>query len=137
MSPDGRHELINPGTLPPPQGFSHAVRPAAGRTIYLGGQAGHRSDGTLAGPGLLEQLDQALANVVEAIGAAGGRPEHLVSVQILVTDADAYRSRLPQAGEIWRRHLGRYYPAVTLFQVGRLFDPQAVVELLCVAVVPA
>ena len=136
MSPDGPHELINPQTLPPPQGFSHAVRPAAGRTVYLGGQAGHRSDGTLAGPGLLEQFDQALANVVDAVGAAGGRPEHLVSVQILVTDAGAYRSSLPQAGETWRRHLGRHYPAVTLLEVGALFDPEAVVELLGVAVVP-
>jgi enamine deaminase RidA (YjgF/YER057c/UK114 family) len=136
VSPDGPHELINPEELPPPQGFSHAVRPAQGRTIYLGGQAGHRSDGTLAGPGLLEQLDRALANVVEALRAAGGRPEHLVSVQILVTDAGAYRSNLPQAGEIWRRRLGRHYPAVALCEIGGLFDPDAVVELLCVAVVP-
>ena len=136
MTPDGPHELINPETLLAPKGFSHAVRPAAGRTIYLGGQAGHRPDGTLAGPGLLEQLDRALANVVEALRGAGGRPGHLVSMQILVTDAKAYRSSLPQAGEVWRRHLGRHYPAVTLFEVGALFDPEAVVELLCVAVVP-
>jgi enamine deaminase RidA (YjgF/YER057c/UK114 family) len=130
------HELINPESLPPPRGFSHGVRPAPGRTIYLGGQAGHRPDGTLAGPGLVEQLDQALANVVEALRAAGGRPEHLVSIQILVTDAAAYRSRLREVGEVWRRHLGRHYPAVTMFEVAALFDPDAVLELGSVAVVP-
>jgi enamine deaminase RidA (YjgF/YER057c/UK114 family) len=107
-----------------------------GRTVYLGGQTGHRADGTLAGPGLQDQLDQALSNTVEALRAAGGSPEHLVSVQILVTDAPAYRDGLAQAGEMWRSHLGRHYPAVALVEVGGLFDPQALVELVCVAVVP-
>ena len=112
------------------------MAPAEGRTVYLGGQAGHRSDGSLVGPGLLEQLDQALANVVEALRAAGGRPEHLVGVQIFVTDAAEYRARLREAGEAWRHHLGPHYPAVSLFEVTALFDADAKVELLCVAVVP-
>ena len=130
------HHLVNPESLPPPRGFSHAVRPAPGRAVYLGGQAGHRADGTMAGPGLMEQFDQALANVVEALGAAGGGPEHLVSVQIFVTDASQYRSSLAEAGEVWRRHLGRHYPALALFEVGGLFDPEARIELVAVAVVP-
>jgi enamine deaminase RidA (YjgF/YER057c/UK114 family) len=84
----------------------------------------------------VEQLDQALANVVVALAAAGGSPEHLVSVQIFVTDAGDYRGRLGPLGEAWRRHLGSHYPAVALLEVAGLFDPEAVVELVCVAVVP-
>ena len=129
-------ELINPPSLPQPRGFSHAVAVPPGRTIYLAGQGGHRQDGTLAGPGLLEQLDQALANVVLAVREAGGQSEHLVQVQILVTDAASYRGRLREIGEVWRRHLGPHYPAVALFEVTGLFDPNAVVELVCLAVVP-
>jgi enamine deaminase RidA (YjgF/YER057c/UK114 family) len=129
-------ELINPPSLPQPRGFSHAVAVSPGRTVYLAGQGGHRQDGTLAGPGLLEQLDQALANVVVAVREAGGQPEHLVQVQILVTDAASYRGRLREIGEAWRRHLGPHYPAVALFEVTGLFDPNAVVELVCTAVVP-
>jgi hypothetical protein len=56
------HRLINPEILGPPLGFTHAVVPAPGRTVFLGGQTGHRSDGTLVGPSLLEQFDQALAD---------------------------------------------------------------------------
>ena len=123
--------------MPPPRGFSHAVVPASGKTVYLGGQAGHRPDGTLAGPGLMEQLEQALANVVTALRAAGGDPEHLVSVQVFVTDAGAYRARLRDIGGLWRRHLGPLYPAVALVEVSGLFDPDALVELVCVAVVPS
>jgi enamine deaminase RidA (YjgF/YER057c/UK114 family) len=129
-------ELINPPSLPEPKGFSHAVAVPPGRTIYLAGQGGHRADGSLAGPGLLEQLDQALANVVAALRAAGGEPGHLVQVQIFVTDAAAYRARLGDIGRAWRRHLGPRYPAITLFEVSGLFDPNAAVELVCTAVVP-
>jgi len=133
---DSPHELVNPEALAPPFGYSHAVVPAAGRTVYLGGQAGHRADGTLAGEALLEQLDRALANVAAALRAAGGQPEHLVSVQVYVTDAGEYRAHLREAGEAWRRHLGRHYPAVSLLEVSGLFDPKAKVELVCIAVVP-
>jgi enamine deaminase RidA (YjgF/YER057c/UK114 family) len=131
------HQRIDPEDMPPPRGFSHAVVPASGKTVYLGGQAGHRPDGTLAGPGLMEQLEQALANVVTALRAAGGDPEHLVSVQVFVTDAGAYRARLRDIGGLWRRHLGPLYPAVALVEVSGLFDPDALVELVCVAVVPS
>ncbi|MDP9343776.1 MAG: RidA family protein [Actinomycetota bacterium] len=129
------HRLINPEKLLPPQGFSHAVVPAAGRTIYLGGQAGHRPDGSID-EGIVAQFDQAAANVVEALRAAGGSPEHLVSVQIFVTDAAEYRSALREIGEAWRRRLGRHFPAVSLFEIRGLFDARARVELVCVAVVP-
>jgi enamine deaminase RidA (YjgF/YER057c/UK114 family) len=130
------HELINPESLPAPRGFSHAVAPAPGRTVYLGGQGGHAPDGTLVGPGLIEQLDQALANVVTALRAAGGEPDNLVSIQVLVTVAEEYRSRLREVKGPWQRHLGEHYPAVALFEVSSLFDPDAVVELVCVAVIP-
>jgi enamine deaminase RidA (YjgF/YER057c/UK114 family) len=132
---DSPHRLVNPPSLLPPAGFSHAVVPAEGRTVYLGGQAGHGTDGTLP-DNLVEQFDRALENVVEALHAAGGMPEHLVSIQIYVTDSAAYRSSLGPIGEAWRRHLGRHYPAVSLFEVSGLFDPGARVEIVGVAVVP-
>jgi enamine deaminase RidA (YjgF/YER057c/UK114 family) len=130
------HLILNPGWLPPAVGSAHAVVPAEGMTVYLGGQAGHRPDGSLVGDGLLEQFDQACSNVVEALAAVGGRVEHMVSMQILVTDVDAYRTSLHRIGEIYRSHFGRHYPAMALMQVQALFDPGALVELICVAVVP-
>lgn len=131
------HLILNPAWLPPAVGFAHAVVAANGLLVFLGGQAGHRPDGQLAGGSLVEQLDQACSNVAEALAAAGGKPEHLVSVQIFVTDADAYRLNLGDIGAIWRRHFGRHYPAMILLEVKGLFDPAAVVELMGVAVVPA
>jgi enamine deaminase RidA (YjgF/YER057c/UK114 family) len=134
--PQTPHLILNPAWLPPAVGFAHAVIPAPGLLLFLGGQAGQRPDGTLAGDSLVEQLEQACRNVVEALAAAGAGPEHLVSMQIFVTDAEEYRSRLGEIGDIWRKHFGRHYPAMALLEVKGLLDPQAKVELMGVAVVP-
>jgi enamine deaminase RidA (YjgF/YER057c/UK114 family) len=133
---DSPHELINPETLAPPRGYAHVVVAAGGRTVYLAGQTAHRADGSLPGDGLVEQIDQACANVVEALAAAGGRPEHLVSLTIYTTDLVTYRDERPRIGEAYRRHLGKHYPAMALLGVSELVDPAAKVEVVGVAVIP-
>ena len=130
------HEIVNPATLAAPIGFSHAVVAAPGRTIYLGGQAAHDADGKLVKGKMVPQFAQAAANVVAALDAAGARPEHLVSMQIYVTNAAAYRGSLKELGEVYKEHFGNHYPAIALFEVQQLFDPAALVELVGIAVVP-
>jgi enamine deaminase RidA (YjgF/YER057c/UK114 family) len=130
------HRVVNPPGMSPPSGFSHAVVAAPGRTVYLGGQTAHGPDGSLEGETVVEQFDAAAANVIRALSAVGGGPEHLVSMHIYVTDAAAYRHALGQLGPAYRRHFGRHYPAIALFEVKGLFDPRASIELVCVAIVP-
>jgi enamine deaminase RidA (YjgF/YER057c/UK114 family) len=132
----GPHRIVNAPGLAPPTGFAHAVVAAPGRTVYLGGQAAQAADGSITGRTVVEQFEVAAGNLVAALAAAGGQPEHLVSVQIFVTDAAAWRAAQVDLGRAWRHHFGRHYPAVALFQVAALFDPAAQVELVAVAVVP-
>lgn len=134
MSPG--HEIVNPPGLAPPSGFAHAVRAAPGRPVYLGGQIAIDEHGAVAPGGLVEQFDLAAANVVRALEAAGGRPTDLVSLQIFTTDMNAYRAHLRELGHAWRRRFGRHYPAMALLEVSRLFDAEALVELVGIAVVP-
>jgi enamine deaminase RidA (YjgF/YER057c/UK114 family) len=122
------HRIVNPPELPPPPGFSHAV--VAGDTIYLAGQIG-------AGDTIAEQFDGALGNFVTALTAAGGRPDDVTTMQVFVTDVDAYKASLRELGEAWRKHFGRHYPAMGLFGVTALFDPAAMVEVMGVAVLQA
>lgn len=129
------HRNVNPDSLPPPSGYSHATMAAAGTAVHLGGQAGHRPDGSIADD-LVEQFDQACANVVEALRAAGGEPEHLVQLTIYATDLGEYRRRLRELGEAWRERFGTHYPAMALIGATELFDADARVELVGVAVVP-
>jgi enamine deaminase RidA (YjgF/YER057c/UK114 family) len=122
------HRIVNPPDLPEPVGYAHAVVAAAGRTVYLGGQVG-------SGETVVEQFDTAAANLVAALKAAGGEPDDLVSLVVYVTDVDEYAAASRELGEVWRRHFGRRYPAMALVGVSALFDPEARVELMGVAVV--
>jgi enamine deaminase RidA (YjgF/YER057c/UK114 family) len=128
------HEIRNPETLPPAQGFSHAVIAQAGRTVYLAGQTAQQKDGTIVGATVAEQFDVAAANVVKALAAAGAHPQDLVSIQIFVTDVTEYQRLGQEVGVAYRRHFGAHYPAMAVLEVTRLWDPKAVVELMCVAV---
>jgi enamine deaminase RidA (YjgF/YER057c/UK114 family) len=131
------HELVNPPGLAPPVGFSHAVAAGPGRTVYLGGQAALHPDGTVDPDStLVEQFDLALANLAATLAAAGAAPEHLVTVTVFATDAEQYRKDLKELGAVWRRHVGKHYPAMAFFEVKGLFDPAAQVELTGVAMVP-
>ena len=128
------HEIRNPDTLPPAQGFSHAVIAQAGRTVYLAGQTAQQTDGTIVSGTLAEQFDVAAGNVVKALEAAGAHPRDLVSMQIFVTDVTEYQRMSKEIGEAYRRHFARHFPAMALLEVSRLFDPAAKVELMCIAV---
>ena len=130
------HRVVNPEGLAPPVGFAHAVVAVPGRTIYLGGQTAHGADGSIVGATVIEQFEVAAGNLVTALAAAGGSPEHLVSLQIYTTEIDRYRASLAELGAAYRRHLGRHYVAAALFEVAGLFDPAAKVELVGIAVVP-
>jgi len=129
------HRIVNPAGLMPAEGFAHAVVAAPGRTVYLGGQTGHDRDGRLVGESLVLQFDRAAANVVEVLSAVGGAPADLVAIQILVADVAAYRAASVEIGDAYRKHFGNHFPAMSLFEVARLYDSAAKVELVCVAVV--
>ncbi|HUA70039.1 MAG TPA: RidA family protein [Solirubrobacteraceae bacterium] len=126
MSP---HRIVNAPELGEPSGFSHAVL-ATGSTVHLAGQIGD-------GATIAEQFDSAAGNMLVALRAAGGEPENLVSLQIFVTDVPAYKASTREIGRAWRKHFGRHYPAMGLFGVTELFEPEAQVELMGVAVLPA
>jgi enamine deaminase RidA (YjgF/YER057c/UK114 family) len=121
-----RPVIVNPPELPEPVGYAHAV--VAGGAIYLGGQTGE-------GTSVVEQFDSAAGKVVTALRAAGGEPDDLVSLVVYTTAMDEYRAASRELGEVWRRHFGRRYPAMALVGVTELFEPDAKVELMGVAVV--
>ena len=122
-----RHQIVNSPELAPPSGFSYAVV-AEGKTVHLAGQIG-------PGETVVEQFDNAAANLITALRAAGGEPEDLVSLQVFVTDVAAYKDSLPGLAKVWRRRFGRHYPAMGLFGVRELFEPWAQVDLMGVAVI--
>ena len=128
------HRVVNPPDLARPSGYSHAIVTHPGRTIYLAGQTAQGADGSIAGNTIAEQFDRAAANLATVLHAAGGEPGDLVSMQIFVTNIDEYLRSRKEIRAAYQRRFGDHYPAMGLFQVSRLFDAAAKVELMAIAV---
>lgn len=129
-------EHVNPPELGTPKGFSHAVV-GTGRTVFLAGQTALDEHGVIVGDTVVEQFERALTSLLTALRAAGGGPEHLASLTIFIVDMDDYKAHSRQIGEVWRRLIGRHYPAMAGVGVSRLWDVEALVEVQGLAVLPA
>ena len=128
-------ERINPDELARPSGFSHAVSVTECRLVFLAGQIGVDRAGKVVGGGVVAQFEQALANLLTALAAAGGRPEDLVSVTLYITDLEDYQAHGKEIGAAWRKLAGTEYPAMAGVGVTRLWIPDALVEIQGVAAV--
>ncbi len=129
-------ERINPDSLGKPSGFSHAVRATDTTRVYLAGQTAQDLSGSIVGTGVVEQFEQALANLLTALAAAGGAPEHLATVTVFIVDVADYRAHAREIGAVWRRLAGTEYPAMAGIGIARLWDDDALVELQAVAELP-
>jgi enamine deaminase RidA (YjgF/YER057c/UK114 family) len=127
-------ERFNPPSLARPSGFSHAVA-ADGRLVFLAGQVALDADGAIAGDTVAAQFERALGNLLTALRAAGGSPEHLASLTIYAVDLADYRAHSRQIGAAWRRLAGAEYPAMAAIGVSRLWDAAALVEIQGYAVI--
>jgi enamine deaminase RidA (YjgF/YER057c/UK114 family) len=128
-------QRVNPPSLAAPSGFSHAVVADGGRLVFLAGQVALGPGGTIVGDTVTEQFERALANLLEALRAAGGGPEHLASLTVYAVDLGDYREHGRDIGAVWRRLAGREYPAMAAIGVSRLWEPAALVEIQGQAVI--
>jgi enamine deaminase RidA (YjgF/YER057c/UK114 family) len=126
---------VNPPELGTPSGFSHAVA-GRGRVVLLAGQTALDPHGRIAGDGVVEQFERVLTSVLTALRAAGGGPEHLASLTVYIIDMDDYKAHSREIGAVWKRLVGRNYPAMAGIGVSRLWDVEALVEVQGVAIVP-
>jgi enamine deaminase RidA (YjgF/YER057c/UK114 family) len=125
---------INPAGLAEPKGFSHAVL-GHGTTVFLAGQTALTAEGRIVGNTIVEQFEQALGNLLTALREAGGEPAQLASLTVYITDMDDYRAHAREIGGVWRRLVGRDYPAMAGIGVARLWDKEALVEVQGFAVI--
>ena len=123
---------FNPESLAPPIGFSHAVV-GEGKFIYLAGQTALSKENVIVGATIVEQFEKALSSLCTALEAAGGSPKDLVKITIFSVDPENYRAHSREIGKVWQRLIGKNFPAMTLVGVTRLWDEEALVEIVGVA----
>ncbi len=128
-------EIVNPESLGAPKGWSHGIlAPAAGRLLFVAGQAGWEGSSAGTAPGFADQFARALDKVLTVVRSAGGHPSDVARLTVYVTDLAAYRESLEPLGEVWRARFGTYYPAMALVEVKGLVDRGALVEVEATAV---
>jgi enamine deaminase RidA (YjgF/YER057c/UK114 family) len=129
-------DRVNPPSLATPSGFAHAVIATEGRLVFLAGQTALDGTGTIVGSTVVEQFEQAMTNLLTALAAAGGQPAHLASLTVYAVDLADYRTHGREIGVVWRRLIGREYPAMAAVGVCSLWDAAALVEVQGHAVIP-
>ncbi len=128
--------IINPVSSPAPRGYSNGVlAPAGGKQLFIAGQIGWNEKGQIVSSDFAEQFDQALANVIAIVYAAGGTPDQLARLVIYVTDKNEYRAAQREIGRRWRARMGKHFPAMTLVEVKSLLEDAAKVEIEGIAVI--
>ena len=91
-----------------------------------------------SGETIAEQFDERRGERGDArCGPRAASPSDLVSLQVFVTDVAAYKAALRELGAVWRKHFGRHYPAMGLFGVTELFEPDGADRADGVAVIRA
>jgi enamine deaminase RidA (YjgF/YER057c/UK114 family) len=125
---------VNPPSLPTPRGYSHGT--LSGNTLYLGGQTALDANMQIVPGGIVEQFRQALGNVLATLAEVGGLPQDLVSVTIYLTDIPDYQAHGKEICEVWRELAGTTYPAMAGIGTTALWQPEAMVEILGIAVIP-
>ena len=127
--------IINPDGLAKPVGFNHGILVSGGKLLFLAGQTASDGDGNIIAAGdLVAQYEQVLRNLQAVVVAAGGVMQNIVKLNIFVLDRDDYLAKLKPIGEVHRQFFGNYYPAMALFEIKRLFQDEALIELEGMAV---
>ncbi len=128
------HQFLNPAGWKPARGYSNGVA-ASGRMLFLGGMIGWNGQQEFESDDFIDQVAQALRNIVEVLAEADAGPEHLVRLTWYVTDRDEYVSRLAEMGAVYREVIGKHFPAMALVQVVALVEARAKVEIEATAVI--
>lgn len=126
-------KTVQPEAWAPAKGYANGVVCEGGRTVYVAGQIGWDASQRFVSDDFVAQFDQALANVVAIVEAAGGAASDVVKMTVYVTDLDAYRSNLRGVGAAWRARLGKHFPAMALVGVAGLVEREAKVEIEAIA----
>ena len=127
------HIVVNPSEWAQPKGYSNGIV-ATGKTLHIGGQIGWNQSQEFESTDFVDQFEQTLLNTLAVLTEAGGEPSDIVRMTIFVTDMDAYRSNLRALGGVWKRLMGRWYPAMALVGVTALVERDALIEIETTAV---
>lgn len=127
--------ILQPPGWARPRGYANGVA-ARGTVVSIAGQIGWNAQAQFESDRFVDQVRQALSNVLAVLAEAGGRPEHIVRMTWYVLDRAEYLAAGPELGTVYRSLMGTHYPAMTAVVVAGLIETRARVEIEATAVLP-
>lgn len=129
-------QILLPSGWKPPIGYANGIAVPAGRIVFIAGQVGWDAQQRFHSEDLVAQYEQALKNLLAILAEAGGAPDHICRMTAYCIDKPAYLAARSELGRIWRRLMGKHYPAMSMIFVADLLDHPAKIELEATAVIP-
>lgn len=132
----GKVEYLNPDGLFQSPAFTQAVVVTAPvKTVYVGGQNAVDAKGEIVGKGdIAAQSEQALKNVGVAVEVAGAAWENVIKMNIYIAQGQSVQKGYEAFQKIWGKRANP--PAITVAVVANFANPEFLVEIEAIAVVP-
>ena len=133
---EGQVQYINPDGLNKNPAFSNVVVVTGPvKTVYVGGQDAVDASGEIIGKGDIKaQTEQVLKNLQVALAAGGARPEHVVKWNVYIVEGESLLEGFEAFQRVWG--MPPNPPAISAMFVSELANPDFLVEMDAIAVVP-
>ena len=122
------NSVIHPTGLKKAKGYANGVLTDDG-LLFVGGQIGWNANQVFESHDFIGQMEQTLKNIIAVVTEAGGTAEDIVRLTWYVIDKKEYVARQQEVGEVYRRVLGRHFPAMTMVVVAGLVEDDALIEI--------
>jgi enamine deaminase RidA (YjgF/YER057c/UK114 family) len=126
---------INPQIMATPRGYSHAISVSGNhKTIYIGGQNAIDKQGQIIGKDNLKmQTEQVLKNIETILKEVNAKLENVIKFNIYLVQGQKPQEGFEAFQQKWS---SKNFPAITVLFVVGLGNPDWLVEIDAVAVVP-
>ena len=127
---------LNPETLNQNPAFTNVIVVTGPvRMVYIGGQNAVDASGAIVGKGdIRAQTEQVFQNLQAALAAADAQLEHIIKWNIYIVHGQLLQPGLEVFQRVWGRRPSP--PAITGVMVAGLANPDYLIEIDAVAVVP-
>jgi len=128
-------QILQPPGWRRPSGYSNGIA-AEGRLLFIAGLVGWDKNCEFQSDDFIDQTAQTLKNIVTVLAEADATPEHITRMTWYIIDKQEYIARQREMGEVYRKVIGRNFPATAMLEVSALMEDRAKVEIETTAVVP-
>ncbi len=129
-------EIIQPDGWAATTGYANGILAGPGKVLFIAGQVGWDENHIFHSQELVPQFEQALKNTLAILAKAGGGSEHICRMTCFCTNKEEYVEGRRELGKIWKRLIGKEFPAISMIFVADLLASKSVIEIETTAIIP-